>query len=185
MCAFATNQSLSEESIELLAMAQRGDRNSLRAVCNRFQLPLAAMVLRNSGDWDLAKAAVEPLLEQLCQELLAGRLTTANWAQRAIELASQQQPRKDGDDDGQVSSLEGLGSIPRVVKRRALRSYLALLPLPELTAVLLAHVEKRKVEDMVGLVADTPSEAATCLVTAHQMLQSEIQRCCGNNGEQP
>ena len=183
MCALATDQSLSEETLDLLAMGQRGDRTSLRAICERFQTPLMAMVLRNTSDWDLAKAAAEPILEQLCQDLLAGRLTPASWAQRAFELAANYTHATDGDTDGRASPMEGLGSIPRVVKRRAVRAHLPLLPLPELMALLLVHLDKRRPEDMVSLVADTEPEAARCLVTAYQMLQSELQRCVQVIGE--
>jgi hypothetical protein len=173
--ALATDQTLSEGDLELLDRAQRGDKQSLRAACNRFQTPLAALLLHSTGDWERAATEVEPLLERLCRELLVGQIVATDWAARATELAAQQDvsdltPRDNG------SGLEGLGSIPRVVKRRALRALLPQLKLPELTALLLRYLEQRRPEEMAGLVAPTAAEAAACLVRAHETLQSELDR---------
>ena len=173
--ALATDQTLSEGDLELLDRAQRGDKPSLRAVCHRFQTPLAALLLHSTGDWERAATEVEPLLERLCRELLGGQIAATDWAARAAELAAEQDvsdltPRDNG------SGLEGLGSIPRVVKRRALRALLPQLKLPELTALLLRYLEQRRPEEMAGLVAPTAAEAAACLIRAHEALQSELGR---------
>lgn len=184
MGAFATDQTLSDPDLELLLAAQRGDKPALRRVCDRFKTPLLALVLRNTGNWERAAVAVDPLLEQLCRELLAGELMAVDWATRALALAAQQsavgqRPEENG------SGLEGLGAIARVVKRRALRSLLPQLPLPELTTLLLAYLENRRPEELVGLVAATPPEAAALLVNAHQRVQSELKLVLHSGGVKP
>ena len=177
MGAFATDQTLCDADLTLLATAQRGHTPSLRAVCDRFQTPLLALLLRNTGDWERAAGALEPLLERLCRELLSGKLVATDWATRAVEVAAEQAVV----DRGAVqngSGLEGLASIPRVIKRRALRAILPQLPLPELLALLLKYIENRGPKSMAGLVAHDAREAGMCLVTAHEAVQSELKRQC-------
>ncbi len=184
MGAFATDQTLSHSDLELLAAAQRGDKPSLRRVCERFQTPLVALVLHHRGDFERAAGAVEPLLDRLCRELLTGQLMPIRWAARAVELAAEQSPFEH-PPAGNGSGLEGLGVIARVVKRRALRASLPQLPLPELMALLLAYLEKRRPEEMAGLVAATPEEAAACLVQAHETAQAVLKQMPRSVGEKP
>jgi hypothetical protein len=183
MGAFATDQTLGDADLELLVAAQCGDKLALRQVCDRFQTPLLAAVLRRTGDWDRAPAAIEPLLERLCSELVTGQLRPPGWAARAMELAWQE-PSAAPPAAENGSGLEGLGAIARVVKRRALRTFLPQLPLPELLALLLVYLEKRRPEEMAGLVAATGSEAAACLVRAHEAAQAALKDSPQSVGDQ-
>ncbi len=115
------------------------------------------------------------MLEQLSLELIAGEITPSAWAARALTLVEQhphvgQRPAEGG------SGLEGLGAIARVVKRRALRSLLPELPLAELTTLLLVYVDAKRAEALVGLIAETPTEAAALVVQAHRAAQAELDR---------
>jgi hypothetical protein len=181
--AFATDQTLNEADLELLTIAQRGDKAALRRVCDRFKTPLLAMLLYETCDWESASHQVETLLERLCRELLAGELMTADWARRCLAVAEQQPAIENPAENG--SGLEGLGSIARVVKRRALRSLLPTLPLPELTALLLVYLDSRRPCDLAGLVADTPEVAAACVVKAHETVQAALKHMLHAAGATP
>jgi hypothetical protein len=171
--AFAIDQTLASSDLQLLARAQRGDKESLRAVCRRFHAPVLALALHSSGDWAGAAKSAEPILDQLCRELLSGQLVATDWAMRAAELAANVEP--DATGASETSGLEGLGSIPRVVKRKALRQMLPQLPLPELMALLLQYLENRRPEEMVGLVAPNAEEAQRLVVTVHEKLQAMLE----------
>lgn len=166
MGAFITDRSLPDADLELLARAQRGDKQALRSVCQRFQTLLFALVLHHTEDWVRAAESVEPLLDQLCRELLAGQIVATDWSARAAQLAAEIRPAQ-AAASAAGSGLDGLGSIPRVVKRRALRQVLPQLPLAELMALLLRYLENRRPEEMVGLIADSTTDVVTLLVSAH------------------
>jgi hypothetical protein len=183
--AFATDLTLSDADLELVASAQRGDKLSLRRLCQRFKTPLLAMVLHHTGDWEHATEQVEPLLEILCRELLRSEILATDWSNRAAILVAQQsaaaapQPAENG------SGLEGLGAVARVVKRRTLRAVLPKLPLPELMVLLLVYLDARRPDEMAGLVASTSAEAAALIVKAHQAVQSELAFLLQSAGVQP
>ena len=173
--SFATDQTLSDSDLALLAMAQRGQKESLRAVCQRFRTPLLALLVRGMRDWERASAAVEPLLEQLCGELVRGQLVATDWAARAAESASERAGLAAGSEPP-GSGLEGLASIPRVIKRRILRQALPEFPLPELLALLLVHLEHPTPTQMVGLVAGNEPDVQACLVAAYDKAQAALDR---------
>lgn len=183
MGSFVSDQSVCTADLELLSSARRGDIQALRLVCHRFRTPLLAVVLHRTGDWDKSSAAVEPLLEQLCRELLVGSLMPCDWAMRAMELAAlHSMPFPTPPDNG--SGLEGLGAIARVVKRRALRGLLPQLALPELMSLMLAYVDGRRSHEMTGLIAETPAEAAACFLAAHESAKAAL-RPLSTAGEAP
>lgn len=174
MGSFVTDQSLCTADLELLTTARRGDKLALRLVCHRFRTPLLAIVLHKTGDWEGAPAAAETVLEQLCRELLSGILLPCDWASRAMELGAEQSTTVPAAPEN-GSGLEGLAAIARVAKRRTLRGLLPQLPLPELMALLLAYVDGRRGHEMAGLVAETPAEAAGCLLAAHESAKAALR----------
>jgi hypothetical protein len=165
---------LGADDFSLLMAARRGDRRALGDVCNRFKLPILALALRATADFDQAAARVEPALEALCRGLASGSVAPHEWARRAADWVAL--PSVVGDDhERSVSGLEGLESIPRVVRRRVLRQVIPQLPLPELLALLLMYLDQMPVAGMVGLVADSPADVEQRLLAAHDLLQKALE----------
>jgi hypothetical protein len=178
VASFATDQVLSETDLTLIVAAQQGDRAALRQVCQRFQTPLLAMALKLTRSFDAAVAAVEPMLTTLCQELLLSRFLPVEFAMRALSLSRAIVSPGDEAEDAR-QGLDGYGAIPRVVKRRAIRQLLPEMPLPELTALLLKHLDRMPPADMVGLVADSLVDVELCLIAAHEMVQRRLDSHAG------
>ena len=177
MGSFATDQSVCRQDLELLTAAAGGDKRALRAVCDRFKVPVVAVALRAVRDLDRAFDCVEPVLGTLCRGLLGGTFPPGQWALRAVASVNEHSKIQELQP-AEASLLDGLGSIPRVARRRIVRSTLPELPLPELTALLLRYIERIPPGEMIGLVAESEAQVHEKLFAGYQLVgqASEAQR---------
>jgi DNA-directed RNA polymerase specialized sigma24 family protein len=173
MGSFATDQSLLSADLGLLGAAATGDKRSLREVIERFKTPLLAVALRSVGDLDSAFDLAEAAIGRMCKDLLAGRLPPTEWA-AAAGMYTTRRDTPPTQRDG-PSLLEGLHSVPRVARKRLVREALPKLTLPELTAVLLQHVDQLPPARMVGLVAGSEADVCERLVSAQRKLLAALQ----------
>lgn len=175
MACFAVDQGVSATDFAALSAAVEGDKRALREVCRRFTVPILALALQVSKDLETAVGCVEPTLRRLCSELLSRRFEPQDWSLVLEALVREYGAFRSPSEEG-GASLEGITVVQRVVRRRILRQTLPELPLPQLTALLLLHLDGAAPDAMVGLVAGTPTEGQEVVGDAYHRLQCAIDR---------
>jgi len=179
MGAFATDQTLNQRDLDLLNRAVQGEKQALVIICRRYKVPVLAVAIRTGFELDQAFESVEPILHQLCDQLLAGSLRPERWTAEltaAVHARFQMDGKHADGDATDESTLSGLVAIPRLAKRRAVRMLLPQLPLPELTALLLHYVDGLTPAEMVGLVAESESDVAAKLFAVHESIANEVRK---------
>ena len=154
----------------LMGQATAGDKRALRELCERLKVPIFAEALHCGASWKDAADTVLSILKSFCTDLLAEKFAAGDWRERlatAIRMSSEVESEEWG--------LSGLSSVPRLAKRTAVRKALKQLTLPELTAVLLKHIDSVGAADMVGVVADTEAEVTSVLLSVHEKLNQAIK----------
>jgi DNA-directed RNA polymerase specialized sigma24 family protein len=170
---------LDQRDLELLNRAVRGEKQALVMICRRYKAVVLAVAIRTGCELDRAFESVEPIIHQLCDQLLARRIRPEQWTAELTAAVAARFHTDDNQADGDASNasmLSGLDGIPRLAKRRALRMLLPQLPLAELTALLLRYVERYSPAEMVGLVAESESGVAAKLFAAHETMAREMRK---------
>ena len=177
VCAFATDQAVSQDDHRQLEAAVAGELGALITTCTRFELPLLAAATRATGTVATAVPLLEPTLSTLSAELLDGQLAPHDWSRRALQLIADQADQvasADRSAEETEQTLSAIGSIPRVARRRAIREAVPQLSLPELTALLIHHYRNAAAAEMVGLTADTEAESQQFLEQAFTELRRTL-----------
>lgn len=170
-----SEQSTAQESIEeLLDRARSGDKHALEMVCDRSKVLLLAASLRTGLPWRESVASVPKTLKFFCRKVLDGELEPSSWRTEIVDLAEtaaklSSTPTESGD------GLTGMRAIPRFARRRVIREAVVDLPLPQLVALLLKHVDGAAPAQMVGTAADSESDAADLLAAANEMLVKTLE----------
>jgi|GEM_PF-3966051 len=159
---------------ELLVRARGGEKRALELVCDRSKVLLLAASLRSGLPWRESVASVPENLKFFCRKVLDGELEPTNWREQIVELAEtaaklSAAPRESGE------GLTGMRAIPRFARRRVIREAAVSLPLPQLVALLLKHVEGATPAEMVGTAADSEDEATDLLAAANQTLVNALE----------
>ena len=163
-----------------MQQAVQGGKRALRAVCERFKIPILAVSIQHTKNLDHSYKAVQPVLNSLCDGLLDTSFAPESWADQlfreVLAFTRRALQETDSKEEAIQSSLSGFASVPRLARRRVIRQILPTLPLPELTAILMQYVDKSSTSDMVGLVDETECAVCERLASAHQQLQQELQK---------
>ena len=168
-------QATERESIEeLLVRARGGDKRALETVCDRSKVLLLAASLRTGLPWRDSVASVSENLKFFCRKVLDGELQPTDWRTQIIEQAEtaaklSSVPAESGE------GLTGMRAIPRFARRRVIREAAVALPLPQLVALLLKHVDGASPAEMVGAAADSESDAADLLAAANETLAGALE----------
>lgn len=152
----------------LIFRAASGDKQALQQVCERLKVPIFAAAIHSGASWRDASVVVLPILKSLCTDLLEDRFEPSRWRER---MATSVRMSIASDRESDAPGL----SVPRLAKRKAVRNALTQMPLPQLTAVLLEHIDSVGATDMVGIVADTESEVISVMLSAHQTLTQVVE----------
>lgn len=174
MGSFATNQLLHTKDLRLITTAADGDASAIVSICERFKIPTLAVLLKGGMPFAEAVDCVQPILANVCQRLVDGKVTPVAWAASLVRQARlKAEQSSDESNNNEPSSLSSFDSIPRIAKRRILNNSFSKLPLPELIALLMRSQTPYSIDQFVGIVADHESQAAEHLANAVQLVADE------------
>lgn len=171
----------------------QGDLSALHDVCQRFQFVVLAVAIRSGADLEQVVECVDPLLRAMCRKLVDGEVTPEQWCER-LEESVQRHFNVHGEtghlaalqagDDSPDTLTSSLSSIPRLAKRKIVRSMLPRILLPELLAILLRYVSELSPAEMVGLVAESEEEVHQKLTSVYEQLQTEVRTRLADSQQQ-
>lgn len=160
---------------ELLVRARGGDKQALAEVCERSKVLLLAASLRTGLSWRESVASVPQNLTYFCRKVLNGELEPASWREQIVQQA-ETAARLSTKPAAEAEGLSGMRAIPRLARRRVLRDSAVELPLPQLVALLLRHIDDAKPAGMLGVAADSEDEAKDLLFAANESLAVALKQ---------